>query len=226
MSSPTPTVTGSSPPTRGTLSTINVNAGNFRLIPAHAGNTALESEAPMDGSAHPRPRGEHLYLPAELKPFPGSSPPTRGTQRMNQEFDHAGRLIPAHAGNTTRRPGPRRRSPAHPRPRGEHGTATSFPSTRIGSSPPTRGTRSCAPESSPGCRLIPAHAGNTVADLGRPRRAPAHPRPRGEHRSAPCPAAATSGSSPPTRGTRGTQRPRCSGGGLIPAHAGNTPPSS
>ncbi len=216
------TSAGSSPPTRGTRAAEPITGAGTRLIPAHAGNTGPGPRSAGRAPAHPRPRGEHKHLAYSVMDHGGSSPPTRGTRGRRTRARGDRRLIPAHAGNTSRRPETRPSRPAHPRPRGEHGTATSFPSTRIGSSPPTRGTRRRPGRRQVQRRLIPAHAGNTVELPGGAGGLPAHPRPRGEHAVMSVDGGQDDGSSPPTRGTRlvGLARPRLAR--LIPAHAGNT----
>ena len=134
----------------------------------------------------------------------GSSPPTRGTRPPAPLRFHSQRFIPAHAGNTpffrcTLFP-----PSVHPRPRGEHALSSDPISRRIGSSPPTRGTRASCCRTVLPCRFIPAHAGNTCACSFYSRKRAVHPRPRGEHLT----------------------RARIIGvlRRFIPAHAGNTSP--
>ena len=57
-------------------------------------------------------------------------------------------------------------------------------------------------------RFIPAHAGNTIHLLAVPAIPPVHPRARGEHLVAEAPLTLAGGSSPRTRGTRSSTRPR------------------
>ncbi len=113
-------VFGSSPPTRGTPRLIPHPDPVGRLIPAHAGNTRRAASLASSSSAHPRPRGEHASAAASSRWHAGSSPPTRGTRGAEGVHPCADRLIPAHAGNTWTRRSTCPRSPAHPRPRGEH----------------------------------------------------------------------------------------------------------
>ena len=132
----------------------------------------------------------------------GSSPLTRGKPSLSSARVRAKRLIPAHAGKTTRCTGPRARGSAHPRSRGENERRRSFLLRLTGSSPLTRGKPQVdrADARRPG--LIPAHAGKT-AIVGRPD-------------------VLMRGSSPLTRGKHPPQLPRFACGGLIPAHAGKT----
>uniref|UniRef100_E6QU47 Uncharacterized protein n=1 Tax=mine drainage metagenome TaxID=410659 RepID=E6QU47_9ZZZZ len=72
-------VVGSSPQARGTrfLGVWIINRGRF--IPAGAGNTnAIEQRAPKS-AVHPRRRGEHYCVGAQIVSVFGSSPQARGT---------------------------------------------------------------------------------------------------------------------------------------------------
>ena len=115
---------------------------------------------------------------------------------------------------------------AHPRSRGENPLPSSTRLVVAGSSPLTRGKLSviCVWEDSQ--RLIPAHAGKTherdCADAG----GRAHPRSRGENRGQRTIARHTRGSSPLTRGKPAVNTQIIFAVGLIPAHAGKTPPTS
>ena len=91
-----------------------------------------------------------------------------------------------------------------------------------GSSPLTRGKLARHGQASDGVRLIPAHAGKTVAHWYVGCASRAHPRSRGENFKFRVPDLRGRGSSPLTRGKL---RDRVGGGpgdGLIPAHAGKT----
>ena len=72
-------------------------------------------------------------------------------------------------------------------------------------------------------RIIPAHAGNTSVDLARSLHVGDHPRACGEHPKEHIGADVQEGSSPRMRGTRAETVEPAEGGGIIPAHAGNTP---
>ena len=132
------------------------------------------------------------------------------------------RLIPAHAGKTL--PCSPRRSPAraHPRSRGENLVTTGSYDGNLGSSPLTRGKlrERIFHVVKPG--LIPAHAGKTWSCPSRNARPWAHPRSRGENAGGRVSRVGARGSSPLTRGKRGTPKPSPRGCGLIPAHAGKT----
>ena len=131
---------GSSPLTRGKLSSSPSLRLGGRLIPAHAGKTTPQTPKHPAGGAHPRSRGEnswslfvHPLFEAHprsrgenVRPKPasaylvGSSPLTRG--KLDAEGPPAlrGRLIPAHAGKTGAGRYAWRGSRAHPRSRGEN----------------------------------------------------------------------------------------------------------
>ena len=93
-----------------------------------------------------------------------------------------------------------------------------------GSSPLTRGKPSCTACPARQSRLIPAHAGKT-STIARVRALPtAHPRSRGENLQRVDADHAASGSSPLTRGKLDGEGMFFGRWGLIPAHAGKTPP--
>ena len=219
-----PCMTGSSPLTRGKLGVGVGDVGDGGLIPAHAGKTHTERTKTHAYRAHPRSRGENFDCALCFVSRAGSSPLTRG--KPLSAFRHAChlRLIPAHAGKTATRRRTKSLRRAHPRSRGENGSARSSLRAQAGSSPLTRGK----PRALVGCQnrsgLIPAHAGKTVLDQ-RPRYGRrAHPRSRGENDSGGRFVTPALGSSPLTRGkpNRGAEFLVC--GGLIPAHAGKTTP--
>ena len=133
-------------------------------------------------------------------------------------------LIPAHAGKTGEAIAAAAGEGAHPRACGENLKHFDNLDIQRGSSPRMRGklTRFTADDAGPG--LIPAHAGKTTpASDGRgfPR---AHPRACGENDGDGCRCPKIAGSSPRMRGKPGRNRWRRSRHGLIPAHAGKTPP--
>ncbi len=152
--------------------------------------------------AHPRSRGEHHLLSVSRQQAP--------------------RLIPAHAGSTRRVSPTRKTSTAHPRSRGEHPPPVFSTGGGGGSSPLTRGALINIEHSIQRFRLIPAHAGSTLAFRHEPHPLKAHPRSRGEHMSLTPRRKTSRGSSPLTRGAHNEHSPIAIDGGLIPAHAGST----
>ena len=96
----------------------------------------------------------------------GSSPLARGTLHHALPADSNVGLIPARAGNTRNIIAHMQRNRAHPRSRGEHGQWREFLPRRWGSSPLARGTHFAHNWLSSLSGLIPARAGNTLADMG------------------------------------------------------------
>ncbi len=80
-SSSTCASSGPSPLTRGTRQQMLGRRAQSRSIPAHAGNTATESERAGFWAVHPRSRGEHLADLVHQGQAAGPSPLTRGTRR-------------------------------------------------------------------------------------------------------------------------------------------------
>ena len=195
-----------------------------RLIPAHAGKTRPCSSPPRTCRAHPRSRGEN----AVTLPFPplieGSSPLTRGKRLHVAGLCLDGRLIPAHAGKTPEGHGAPEGPRAHPRSRGENSRRVDFRFFGTGSSPLTRGKLHAGNQGANHPGLIPAHAGKTPATRPTSSRTRAHPRSRGENQVGHCDGEGTRGSSPLTRGKHGGGLLDLRDDGLIPAHAGKTPP--
>ena len=111
---------GSSPLTRGKPSVTPTRVGSSGLIPAHAGKTVTAWAGLSSRRAHPRSRGENHLRAILAAQNQGSSPLTRGKRGEGDDDAHTRRLIPAHAGKTGTRCGPRRRQQAHPRSRGEN----------------------------------------------------------------------------------------------------------
>ena len=213
---------GSSPLTRGKRLSCCCKTGIIRLIPAHAGKTSQDPRSGRTSTAHPRSRGENVLPSPSVPPDAGSSPLTRGKPRTIRPVSSPLRLIPAHAGKTTRRNGSSRRAAAHPRSRGENPEIWSASILENGSSPLTRGKLGGLLAQARRGRLIPAHAGKTTRGRVWPGHDRAHPRSRGENAKAGHSTRASRGSSPLTRGKRThcQEEGRCPG--LIPAHAGKT----
>ena len=154
--------------------------------------------------------------------FAGSSPLTRGKRPRRAAVSETARLIPAHAGKTSKAGQRRSWMWAHPRSRGENRPCPRLRDARRGSSPLTRGKprRFALPLLL--LRLIPAHAGKTCAGEMRICGRRAHPRSRGENEIARRARKRVNGSSPLTRGKLELLARMTARGGLIPAHAGKT----
>ena len=157
---------GSSPLTRGKLPSRRNLASQDGLIPAHAGKTAPSTSSPWAGWAHPRSRGENPGKSDVLTSADGSSPLTRGKLVRVLLRTSGQRLIPAHAGKTSRRRCRRSPDGAHPRSRGENAAHTAVRAGLEGSSPLTRGKRGGGRLPRGRGRLIPAHAGKTYPHGG------------------------------------------------------------
>ena len=219
-------MSGSSPLTRGKRSAPPTRKIQPRLIPAHAGKTRAGSFCPGLLAAHPRSRGENPKTRSDRLLDPGSSPLTRGKLKQLQALHDLPRLIPAHAGKTTRQQRPFLTGWAHPRSRGENGQITSTQLRSAGSSPLTRGKREGEHRVRRRRRLIPAHAGKTPEARCPTTRIRAHPRSRGENKERRQQVLQGHGSSPLTRGKHAELRITFAGQRLIPAHAGKTPDRS
>ena len=172
---------GSSPLTRGKPAGFLNVIGVGRLIPAHAGKTALPFRMPSGSSAHPRSRGENSPGSVRAGDAGGSSPLTRGKQLGIRRVSTYTRLIPAHAGKTALAALGIAICGAHPRSRGENLLFDNVGKELPGSSPLTRGKRPpWVRRVAPG-GLIPAHAGKTRWSVLTKCSSAAHPRSRGEN---------------------------------------------
>ena len=213
---------GSSPHTRGLPAPGDPPSPGGRIIPAHAGFTALHDGGKSLFQDHPRTRGVYGLPQWQKKPLSGSSPHTRGLHYHGVAPMTKGRIIPAHAGFTTTATAPWLRRRDHPRTRGVYTSLPPRPPLRAGSSPHTRGLRpqwlSCRRSSG----IIPAHAGFTVQMRGSDDGQQDHPRTRGVYTTFNLPNLQGRGSSPHTRGLRSRCEDVSRGRRIIPAHAGFT----
>ena len=219
---------GSSPLARGTRAALAHGPDPERFIPARAGNTARLASSSCWVPVHPRSRGEHDLDLNQKSAWFGSSPLARGTPEARGAGPEPERFIPARAGNTRSGSPCRARWWVHPRSRGEHRGRLWPARFRTGSSPLARGTRAHSGRHRSGSRFIPARAGNTCPSRGSSRRAPVHPRSRGEHASRAQQGGRPAGSSPLARGTPAEALRHLVLQRFIPARAGNTssmPPS-
>ena len=213
---------GSSPLTRGKPFAAFVTASRTGLIPAHAGKTSSTASKHPSTWAHPRSRGENKAIPRASLRALGSSPLTRGKLRRRRPTPARPRLIPAHAGKTSRARPTMCGQWAHPRSRGENALASTLAASVGGSSPLTRGKQRGRRLGRDELGLIPAHAGKTPRALTDLQAAGAHPRSRGENLGEWHPVGIGLGSSPLTRGKLTGRDSDVPGRGLIPAHAGKT----
>ena len=91
----------------------------------------------------------------------GSSPRMRGKQRTGHRVQAAGRIIPAHAGQTGSVGEPEGREPDHPRACGANWGHRRPNPLKTGSSPRMRGKLIRDLDGDHRVRIIPAHAGQT-----------------------------------------------------------------
>ena len=110
---------GSSPRVRGTRLSLDHRSGEFRFIPARAGNTQIAPAEQERPTVHPRVCGEHKAHRIVI-----------GRQ-----------FIPARAGNMRRSPCQAGPAAVHPRACGEHHNRLLHLRSGCGSSPRVRGTR-------------------------------------------------------------------------------------
>ena len=201
-----PSGPGSSPRMRGTRGCIQIASRRLGIIPAHAGNTTMTTTQAAQHEDHPRACGEHGGVCCMCNVRTGSSPRMRGTQLAHLFSLVLVGIIPAHAGNTTSIGMTSHYTQDHPRACGEHAPIDCWPVFDGGSSPRMRGTLApmCGARGSP--RIIPAHAGNTLACCALRAWARDHPRACGEHFIIALHDRRTQGSSPRMRGT--PHRPR------------------
>ncbi len=220
---PLQTITsGLSPQVRGTPDCHWHYAGDYRFIPAGAGNTGGENLLPVLFAVYPRRCGEHLGAHGPGRRQRGLSPQVRGTRQRQLAHGANPRFIPAGAGNTSRsRAGGPRRS-VYPRRCGEHTRSSSAMRSRAGLSPQVRGTRSIHSGNSIPKRFIPAGAGNTGFDKAGRELASVYPRRCGEHSQSSKKMYRSAGLSPQVRGTHGRGFWSVALLRFIPAGAGNT----
>ena len=212
----------SSPLTRGKRDRRRGGSHRWGLIPTHAGKTVPQGPRRSVSRAHPHSREENYAGASDVLRRNGSSPLTRGKPLAVPLVALAPRLIPAHAGKTTRAPrspAPRR---AHPRSRRENKQRLVAAASQRGSSPLTPGKLVRFAPGKVHQGLIPAHAGKTSPIRTRQSPSGAHPRSRRENKQLLVAAASQRGSSPLTRGKPRRRCPLGDADGLIPAHAGKT----
>ena len=152
----------------------------------------------------------------------GSSPLTQGKLQATHARRARGRLIPAHAGKTTRLAHLTFPLRAHPRSCGENAARIEVRDWPAGSSPLTRGKpRGCVGRLVTD-GLIPAHAGKTARVAFPAAISPAHPHSHGENLYVDVVPSIKGGSSPLMQGKHGGDTLPDRVPGLIPAHAGKT----
>ena len=221
-SSTVPGRPGSSPHTRGALTTPMVKATLDGIIPAYAGCTKSPAMRPDGARDHPRIRGVHDREPREPMDTQGSSPHTRGALVAHPIDSGVLRIIPAYAGCTSRRHEASLPQGDHPRIRGVHGRRRWSVGRWGGSSPHTRGALDEAVGLGLADRIIPAYAGCTPVAAECLGHEGDHPRIRGVHPLYSSSPRVWGGSSPHTRGAQINVLSIGHPVRIIPAYAGCT----
>ena len=194
----------------------------LRIIPAHAGQTRPGTRPASRWSDHPRACGANVAVPVTLIMVPGSSPRMRGKHMHMDMSSIAARIIPAHAGQTAPVCNPNRPPPDHPRACGANEVIYERLSQLIGSSPRMRGKPITPVVTPKQQRIIPAHAGQTMACTPFMPKRSDHPRACGANRPGNRTTATRCGSSPRMRGKPDFLRVPLDTLRIIPAHAGQT----
>ena len=192
------------------------------IIPALAGNTSRGLGKFAGVTDHPRSRGEYTWFITEDAVPDGSSPLSRGIRSRLPRPLRSRRIIPALAGNTKAKHPTGGAFTDHPRSRGEYLGDFGLLLGGQGSSPLSRGIRTCPGRPSSALRIIPALAGNTTRPKTLVTGGGDHPRSRGEYRIPDGPRNAFQGSSPLSRGILLLVWGIAHGARIIPALAGNT----
>ena len=192
------------------------------LTPARAGNTSTATRRTCLTGAHPRSRGEYIFIYSSTLQQQGSPPLARGIPDVPGRRAAKLRLTPARAGNTSCPyiPGWSRR--AHPRSRGEYAYTSIATLPTKGSPPLARGIQYGLMYQLDNYGLTPARAGNTHGVEYRPFAMKAHPRSRGEYWDVVHIKTWCTGSPPLARGILVAGCFICLDKWLTPARAGNT----
>ena len=169
-------LTGSSPRMRGKRAGTDGISAAHRIIPAHAGQTETRRRRPRHTADHPRACGANLVEHAGLAHLVGSSPRMRGKLSSEAAARRADRIIPAHAGQTSRSASGATGTTDHPRACGANGYGWRWAALLSGSSPRMRGKLRVGVRRGAGTRIIPAHAGQTWRRMFPNASTPDHPR--------------------------------------------------
>ena len=144
-------------------------------------------------------------------------------KRIGMAVDAIGnRIIPAHAGQTRCERCRRYGRADHPRACGANTSTEGNADSTYGSSPRMRGKQTLRDGQAIGVRIIPAHAGQTLAYYKPLQRPSDHPRACGANSALRPSNILQSGSSPRMRGKRRCQLSQMARDRIIPAHAGQT----
>ncbi len=159
---------GSSPRMRGKRARRRVRRGRGRIIPAHAGQTRRYCVWSCADPDHPRACGANAGEHVGGAHAGGSSPRMRGKPLKSNVACVSTRIIPAHAGQTSRESSTSSPASDHPRACGANCVRRGPACLCTGSSPRMRGKRSQSSLVTSSSRIIPAHAGQTRSDRRKP----------------------------------------------------------
>ena len=137
---------GSSPRMRGKRNHPADLTVEYRIIPAHAGQTSATISIPSNATDHPRACGANTVESTNSHENDGSSPRMRGKRAWGKrawgkEENDFERIIPAHAGQTGPAISPTVPRSDHPRACGANGVPLMALLDENGSSPRMRGKR-------------------------------------------------------------------------------------
>ena len=171
---------------------------------------------------HPRACGANVTSGSPAAYERGSSPRMRGKRDAEKRRVHRERIIPAHAGQTTRVYRKHVETADHPRACGANRRCAMVRQLAYGSSPRMRGKLSPTTSRYNFPRIIPAHAGQTAPYVHRTFCRADHPRACGANGGANCRRWHAIGSSPRMRGKHAVAGAARRVVRIIPAHAGQT----
>ena len=194
----------------------------MRIIPAHAGQTGNANMPHGKPTDHPRACGANYGRTGISGYDYGSSPRMRGKPRRRGRHALRGRIIPAHAGQTSSTYTESSWITDHPRACGANPQIFTDKEYMIGSSPRMRGKLRPVTARPSRIRIIPAHAGQTVSAVAQHNTLPDHPRACGANDHKRATHVCSSGSSPRMRGKRAGGKHDGRRVRIIPAHAGQT----
>ena len=211
---------GLSPPTRGSPAGPAQHPPTVRSIPAHTGKPSPAVVAANSKRVYPRPHGEAAGIADPPMNPRGLSPPTRGSRTDLDGHGRRVRSIPAHTGKPSPAEAHQPTRRVYPRPHGEAGSTERPDRSPPGLSPPTRGSRRAPGRHDAAARSIPAHMGKPSNGLRSMCSSKVYPRPHGEAPDRSFRRPASSGLSPPTRGSLSLVDDLDLQQGSIPAHTG------
>ena len=171
---------------------------------------------------HPRACGANVTSGSPAAYERGSSPRMRGKRDAEKRRVHRERIIPAHAGQTTRVYRKHVETADHPRACGANRRCAMVRQLAYGSSPRMRGKLSPTTSRYNFPRIIPAHAGQTAPYVHRTFCRADHPRACGANHDCVRPLFRPFGSSPRMRGKHAVAGAARRVVRIIPAHAGQT----